>query len=281
MPLSPNSHSHLAEWNTVRGWLFACIPNLFLAVSMLLSGCAKPAPAISAKPMSDEHAAAPQRQDADVNALFIGNSHTGYHDLPELVGRLMEFSHPETSVLAVQFAIQFLEDAAQNPSCKAAIESRNWKYVILQAQKISMSGRYEYSTQEGIDLAKLAKSQGATVCYYSEWGRKGVADEGERTHKIYETMAKVAEVGVAPVGRAWDIALSERPDMKLHGPDGNHQSAIGAFLTACVLCGQLTGESPASLASFDYPGVNATDRKFLAEAAARALNPKTEPELPK
>ena len=69
--------------------------------------------------------------------------------------------------------------------------------------------------------------------------------------------------------------------MKLHAPDGNHQSEIGAFLTACVLCGQLTGESPASLASFDYRGLNADDRKFLAETAARASNPNEGRETPK
>ena len=112
----------------------------------------------------------------------------------------MEFNRPETSVAAVPFGVRFLEDTALDPSCKAIIESRKWKFVILQAQKISMSGRYEYSTQEGIDIAKLAKAHGATVYFYSEWGRKGVADEGERTHKVYEQMAQAAGVGVVPSG---------------------------------------------------------------------------------
>jgi hypothetical protein len=86
-------------------------------------------------------------------------------------------------------------------------------------------------------------------------------------------MARAAGVQVAPVGRAWDLALSRRPDLPLHSADGNHQSRLGAFLTACVLCGRLTGESPADLASFPYPGANEKDRRFLADAAAKALAP--------
>jgi len=61
--------------------------------------------------------------------------------------------------------------------------------------------------------------------------------------------------------------------LPLHAGDGNHQSPLGAFLTACVLVGRLTGESPAGLASFPYPETDEKDRKFLADAAAVALAP--------
>ena len=61
------------------------------------------------------------------------------------------------------------------------------------------------------------------------------------------------------------------PTCRCTVPDGNHQSALGAFLTACVLCGQITGESPASLGAFPYPNANDDERKFLAEMAAKAL----------
>jgi hypothetical protein len=151
------------------------------------------------------------------------------------------------------------------------LASRRWDFVILQAQKISMSGKYDYSTSEGIELAKRAKDGGATVLYFSEWGRAGVPDEGARTQKIYDQMAVEAGVGVAPVGRAWDIALGEQPDLPLHDKDGNHESADGAFLTACVLSGAITGKSPESLAGFDYPRLSDDVRAFLASAAARAL----------
>ena len=84
-------------------------------------------------------------------------------------------------------------------------------------------------------------------------------------------MAQAAEADCAPVATAWDLALAARPELQLHSPDGNHQSALGAFLTGCVLYGALTGESPAALADYPYAGAAAAERRFLAEIAAEAL----------
>lgn len=78
-------------------------------------------------------------------------------------------------------------------------------------------------------------------------------------------------VGVAPVARAWDLALAGRPDLPLHSADGTHKSELGAFLTACVLFGRLTGENPAALAAYPYLAANEADRTFLAGIAAEAL----------
>ena len=207
---------------------------------------------------------------ADISILFVGNSHTRGHNLPNLIGKMIQFRHPDKKVYSHYFNVIFLEDVARNPRCKEEIDSRPWKYVVLQAQKISVSGREDYSRKEGIDIAKLAKARGATVLFYSEWGLKGVEGDGLRQEKIYQEMAQDAGVRVAPIGRAWDLALGERPEMALHAPDGNHQSRLGAFLTACVFYGLLTGESPEELASFPYLKDEEVS-KFLADAAARTL----------
>ena len=58
---------------------------------------------------------------------------------------------------------------ARDPRCKEEIETRPWKYVVLQAQKISMSGRFDYSRREGIDLAKL-RGRRVPVCSFSRSG---------------------------------------------------------------------------------------------------------------
>jgi hypothetical protein len=208
---------------------------------------------------------------ADVSILFVGNSHTAMHDLPGLVGGMIRFRRPEKTVYTHHVGVGFLEDVARDPRCRDEIESRPWKYVVLQAQKISASGRFDYSRKEGIDLARLAKDRGAGVVFYPEWGLKGVDGDGARQEKVYREMARDAGVGVAPVARAWDLALAARPELPLHAGDGNHQSPLGAFLTACVLYGRLTGDDPAALASYPYPA-DEGDRRFLAETAAKALS---------
>jgi hypothetical protein len=208
---------------------------------------------------------------ADFSLLFVGNSHTMMHDIPGLVCRMIAFSHPEKSTYSHYVSVAFLEDAARSPACRDEIESRPWKFVVLQAQKISVSGKHEYSRREGIDLAKSAKGRGASVIFYPEWGLKGKDGDGARQETVYREMAREAAVGLAPVARAWDLALSERPEMGLHSIDGNHQSELGAFLTAAVLYSGITGDSPAGLSAFPYPAADEKDRKFLADVAARTL----------
>lgn len=203
--------------------------------------------------------------------LFVGNSLSSSHDLPNLVCRLIQFQHPERKARARLVSVSFLEDVAKNPACRQAIESGNLSHVVLQAQKISRSGRYHYSLAEGIDVAKLAKSRGLTVFFFSEWGLRDDPANGPRHAKIYGQMADAAGVGVAPVGRAWELALADRPDLPLHDGDGNHQSALGAFLTACVLAGRITGESPAHFGSMAYQEFKQIDLAFLAGVAAKAL----------
>jgi hypothetical protein len=193
------------------------------------------------------------------------------HDIPDLVGRMIRHGHPARTVYTRAIAVGFLEDAARSAACKEELETRPWKFVVLQAQKISMSGKYEYSRREGIDLALLAKSRGARVFFFSEWGLAGVKDDGAKQEGVYRQMAEAAGARVARVGRAWDIALAARPELPLYDVDGNHESQTGAFLTACVLAGSVTGESPLPLGAFDYAPVGEGDRSFLAEAAAKAL----------
>jgi hypothetical protein len=208
---------------------------------------------------------------ADYSVLFVGNSHTTFHGLPDLVGEMIRFRHPDKTVYTHTQVVVFLEDAANQPGVREEIETRPWKAVVLQAQKISVSGKVDYPRDAGIALATRARERGAAVLFYSEWGLQGKEGDGERNEEIYRAMADEAGVGVAAVGRAWDLALAGRPDLPLYSPDGNHQSALGAFLTACVLVGRITGDSPAALAEFPYPHASAEDRKFLAEVAAKSL----------
>lgn len=215
-----------------------------------------------------------QVRGADISILFVGNSHTTAHNVPELVAQMIRFRHPGKKVVTHVVGAAFLEDAAKNQRLLDEIDSQPWKIVVLQAQKISMSGRFKYSQTEGIDLAKRAKAKGATVFYFSEWGRKDVPNDAAGNEAIYREMATAADVQVACIGRAWDLALAERPEMPLHDVDGNHESADGAFLTACVLTGRLLNESPAPLAAFPYPDMSDAARKFLAEKAAKSLETK-------
>jgi len=250
-------------------------PPLAIALVILLAGCGRAgsvgAPTDPGVEVVQNRSDPEKARAADYSILFVGNSHTLNHDLPGLVGRMIRFQHPERTVYARTIVVSFLEDVARMPACREEVESRAWKFAVLQAQKISASGKFDYSRREGIDFAILARERSARVYFFSEWGLRNVEGDGARQEAIYREMASAAGVGVARVGRAWDLALAARPELPLYDEDGNHETAVGAFLTACVLAGAITGESPAPLAGFDYAGVGEADRAFLAETAAKAL----------
>jgi hypothetical protein len=247
----------------------ALVPVLLVA----LLGCGSPPPPVEARVVGNANPSDPDKvRAADLSVLFVGNSHTNSHDLPALVGEMIRFQRPDRMVYTHTLGVMFLQDAGIQPWVREEIETRPWKAVVVQAQKITVGERSDYPRDAGVALATLARERGAAVYFYSEWGLSGVEGDGKRNEEIYRSMAVEAGVGVAAVGRAWELALAERPDLPLYADGGgNHQSQLGAFLSACVLVGRITGDSPAALADYPYPNVSAADRKFLAEIAARSL----------
>jgi hypothetical protein len=205
---------------------------------------------------------------ADYSILFVGNSHTTIHNIPGLVSQMIKFMDRKKEVYTYTLSVGFLRDALNNKYIPEEIDTRPWKFVVLQAQEISQSGKYNYSQKEGIDLAKRARAKNADVIYYAEWGIRGLAGHGERQENVYLTMAKASGARVAAVGRAWDLAMTQDPALMLHAGDNNHQNPRGAFLTACVLYSAITGKDPTPLAQFPYEHAYDHERKFLANTAA-------------
>jgi hypothetical protein len=253
-----------------------CLAFILLAACDSKSSSAAPPATAPASPASAPAGRANSNlakvRAAEVSVLFVGNSHTSVHDIPALVGQMLHFGHPEKKYCAQFIPVAFLEDVSRDHTCRAEVEQRPWKFIVMQAQKESRSGQFKYSTAEGIEMAKLAKERGCEPVFYAEWGLRDVSGHGKRIEQVYLEMADESGARVAPVGRAWDLALAANPKLPLYADDGNHETATGAFLTACVLYGRLTGESPAPLADFDYPIVEKSDRKLLADVAAKALD---------
>lgn len=248
-----------------------CLVLLLLALVGCGQGQPQPSvPALPAAPGSSGTDAAKVR-DSDFSILFVGNSHTTFHDLPELVCQMIRHRLPGKSAYCQTISVGHLEGLAHDPRGQQELDAHPWKFVVLQAQKISASGTKDYPRDDGLAFATRAKAKGAKVFFFSEWGLRGRPDNGPHHEQIYREMAEATGTEVAAVGRAWDLALAERPELPLHADDGNHQSRTGAFLTACVLCGRITGEDPAPLASFPDPVVDEPTRKFLAEVASKSL----------
>lgn len=192
----------------------------------------------------------------DLNILFIGNSHTSTHNIPEQVEALLETG--TTRVEVDYISAGFLRTASKDPAVIDAIASGRWDLVILQGQEISQSHSIAYSQVEAIALAEQANDAGSRPLFLAEWSRQDI-DETEYIEGIYEEMAKEADAGVIPVGRSWERFLQGQPAYKLWAVDGNHSAPDGAFLAAATIAYFIAGTD---IELHTGPG-----REFFLEAA--------------
>ncbi len=192
----------------------------------------------------------------EYNILFLGNSHTRNHNVPEMVKVMMLAAEPNAVVdYRIAPGIKFLDERLRDSRTLKLLDKNDLSHVVLQAQKYSQSRRKYYSTKEAEKLVAMAHKKSAKAVMFPEWGQRGRKWEAQYVHDIYEGIAKRSNACIAPVGLAWDHALSQKP-LKMHAADGNHANHTGAFLSALVLFETITG-NPASalpnLSTFDVP----------------------------
>jgi hypothetical protein len=181
---------------------------------------------------------------AEISLLFMGNSHTSFNDFTKMVADMVRAGKPGKTVASVEAAgNMFLEERLHDGPTMTLLRSQNWSFVILQAQKYSSSGQYEYSTEEAKELVRISREQHAVPVMFPEWPRKDI-DETQRIYDLHVSIAQAEPACVAPIPQAWDLALARNPSLTLHASDGNHSAPAGAFLAALVLYATITGLSP-------------------------------------
>jgi hypothetical protein len=242
-----------------------------LVVLCLLAGCGGAGGSTSTSPPPPPPPPPPPAVAGTVSLLFMGNSHTSFHDVPNLVAALVRAARPGRAVEAVEApGWMFLEDRVGDAATLALLQGRTWSYVVLQAQKYSSSGQFTYSTAEAESLVRMSRAAGAVPILFPEWPRRGVR-ETQRIHDLHLSIARATPACIAPVPQAWDLALGRHPDLPLHDADGNHAAAPGAFLAALVLATTITGARPDTLPTIEGIGVDAATQVLLRGIAAETV----------
>ena len=198
--------------------------------------------------------------------LFIGNSHTAFHDVPMMVRQTLGSMKITAETEMVTGGL--LHDIAETARAKQMLNSGKYNVVVLQGAGISSSHQYRYSQAGGIALSKRAKQNGARVVLYAEWPRKGW-DETEYILGCYREIKKESPAEIAAVGRAWELALSKNSKLALWADDGNHASQSGAFLASQVLA-RVIADSDAVKPTWVPKGMDAELASDLRSAAFNA-----------
>lgn len=240
------------------------VRNMLAALVLLLTACGGGG--------DTQHGGAttgPPPASADISLLFMGNSHTSVNDLTKMVADMVRAGKPTKTVASVEApGWMFLDERLADAPSMNLLRSQQWSFVILQAQKYSESGQFQYSTEEAKELVRRSRAQHAVPIMFPEWPRRGI-DETQRIFDLHVSIAQAEPACVAPIPQAFDLALARDPTLTLHAEDGNHSAPAGAFLAALVLYATITGLSPLDLPSLpQFPvstSVQATLRGIAAE----------------
>ncbi|MEW6981899.1 hypothetical protein AAD001_04520 [Colwelliaceae bacterium 6471] len=215
--------------------------------------------------------AIPNNQNVDsYKILFYGNSHITHLSAP--LGMMFQQGKPDKQVMiSSSLSLQYLAERLENDADVARLTGENWTHVIFQAQKYSQSGSFKYPTIAAETWVKKAKAQNATPIMFPEHPQRGRVKEARMVHYIHLTIATNEASCVAPVGLAWDLALSLKPDLAMHDADGNHASALGKVLTAMVFYQVITGESADLLPYIAGLSADQETQDFFGQVASQAI----------
>lgn len=206
---------------------------------------------------------------ADVAVLFLGNSHTSSNGLTEMVAAMVRTALPGKSVEAVVApGSMFLDERATDAGTLQLLRSRNWTFVVLQAQKHSPGGLFESLATEL--FIRIAREILAVPILFPEWPRRGIA-EAQHIFDLFASIARRHPACVAPIGQAWDLAIARHPELALHAPDGTHSTPAGAFLAALIIATTITGFSPGGLPTYEDIAVSAAVQAQLRAIAAETV----------
>ena len=106
------------------------------------------------------------------------------------------------------------------------------------------------------DLEKAVSSLDARfrTVLYENWWRKDLTYSQAQLSVAYKTVANDTGAAISPVGTAWLESSSTNPSSSLFDADGNHATALGAYLAACEFYAFFYEKNPKGLANLGVSG---------------------------
>ncbi len=218
---------------------------------------------------------------APIRVLFIGNSLTFVNSLPEMFAQLARSGGHEVEVDMSAQGGWTLSDHATSTMTLDKIKQRSWDFVVLQEQSVipsvaDMRNEHMYPAVRLLDSTMM--ESGAVPILFMTWGYRdglpdlGYADFDDMQAELssgYTDIADELDAMVAPVGIAWQNAVTQDPQLGLWQMDGLHASREGTYLSACVFYALIFLQSPEGL---NYEaGLSQETAQFLQAIAAETV----------
>lgn len=201
------------------------IPRLalgaWLALAAGVAGAAQPAP--PAPP-----AATPLR------VLFVGNSYTYSHELPDVVAAVAA----ARGIALVTGMLALPNYAIEDHLARRDYENmllRGWDWVLLQQGPSSLPENQVNLRVFSGRAADLARARGIRVALWSAWPALDNAHTWAAAEASYRNAALANNLCVLPVATAWRLARERAPGVQLYADDRLHPERPGTLLAALVV----------------------------------------------
>jgi len=225
-----------------------------------------------------------------LKVLYLGNSHTFWHDLPQLTADLA-LSNGDTIIFESNTPGGCTLGHPQNGHLYnsislALIDSMDWDYVILQEHSIFAvidyyGDTYMYPGARSLDSLIKLNNECTETIMQTIWGKKYGGEHCINFHcsvefddfahmqdsltAEYIRLADTLSCTVAPIGVAWKQSIQNGDPIELFDPDESHPSLAGTYLAACVYYAVLFQKSPIDLTFFG--GLNSEDAYYFQQIA--------------
>ena len=199
--------------------------------------------------------------------LFIGNSYTYFHSLPDLIAQIAEAKGKQLIWQAHTPGGRNFERHWEEGQAAAKLRAGTWDTVVLQNQSSEPARDPARMREFGLKLCAEIDEAGAEKMLFLTWAYKTkpdwinaeehpMLDVPEKDYPAvmqslladaYFNLAVETNAQVAPAGLAWELARARPPDWELHGEDGAHPGPLGSYLTAMVFYAALFDDEPTDM----------------------------------
>ncbi len=208
----------------------------------------------------------------NTRVLFIGNSYTYGNNLPALLSRIAASAQPSVTIETAQHTRggYTLEQHWNEGQVSSEIR-KGWDFVVLQDHSMRPTQDPKRMHEFARKFDAEIKSSGAQTVFFMTWARQYDPAMVEGIAQAYTDIAVELGAGLAPVGRAWEKSIKEKPDLILHQADQSHPNVHGSYLAACVFYTVLTGKPPLGLSNGGLNQISDEEADFLQRIAFDAV----------
>jgi len=128
------------------------------------------------------------------------------------------------------------------PETSKVITDGDWTHVVLQERSRGGIEDRPSMHRHSCHLDQRIRETGACTVFFMTWAARFQGRDQNTIAHVYQDVALECKAMLAPVGRAWELALAQNGCPDLYHRDGRHASKAGAYLSACVFYSLLCGD---------------------------------------